>query len=426
MEDGTSLRVAVCGGVDSGKSTLIGVLTHNVLDDGNGYARSLITKLKHELESRHTSNISYNYIRYPNKEVTLIDLAGHEVYFKTTIFGISAHMLDYAIVTVGANLSLNKMTRQHILLLMWLQIPFIIVITKVDICPEEVYIENRKNFRRFLNNITNGSKKITLIKNERYDQFFGECSDPEYFNSNIPILTTSATKNFNIDKIHDMFKLLTPRHGGIDSMILPQKGHILAYIECVYNVKNVGIVITGYLSKSCEPMTLGSTFYIGPFGHTNPYFVPVTIRSMHDNWRNGVKVINPGHSFCSNIRFPQEKITKQRFKKGMIITSDPSTIDKVSMRFMAKIKIIDMKTTVNIGYSPVVHYRTVRQAAKIVQVLEVENDREEHSLKPDIDKECKTTVIFEFIARPEYIEEGVTLFFRDGNTKGVGRILNKV
>jgi len=44
-EDFMEVRVAVVGNVDSGKSTLLGVLTHGVLDDGRGDARNLMNKL---------------------------------------------------------------------------------------------------------------------------------------------------------------------------------------------------------------------------------------------------------------------------------------------------------------------------------------------------------------------------------------------
>jgi GTPase len=40
-DDFMEVRVAVVGNVDSGKSTLLGVLTHGVLDDGRGDARNL-------------------------------------------------------------------------------------------------------------------------------------------------------------------------------------------------------------------------------------------------------------------------------------------------------------------------------------------------------------------------------------------------
>ena len=51
-------RIATIGNVDSGKSTLIGVLTRGTLDDGRGSARSLVMKHKHEIENGRTSAVS--------------------------------------------------------------------------------------------------------------------------------------------------------------------------------------------------------------------------------------------------------------------------------------------------------------------------------------------------------------------------------
>lgn len=52
-----SLRVAVVGNVDAGKSTLLGVLTHNELDNGRGHARQKLFRHKHEAESGRTSSV---------------------------------------------------------------------------------------------------------------------------------------------------------------------------------------------------------------------------------------------------------------------------------------------------------------------------------------------------------------------------------
>jgi GTPase len=38
------VRVAVIGNVDSGKSTLVGVLTRSMLDDGRGLARGKVRR----------------------------------------------------------------------------------------------------------------------------------------------------------------------------------------------------------------------------------------------------------------------------------------------------------------------------------------------------------------------------------------------
>ena len=50
-------RVAVVGNVDAGKSTLLGVLTHGVLDNGRGYARQRLFRHKHEMESGRTCSV---------------------------------------------------------------------------------------------------------------------------------------------------------------------------------------------------------------------------------------------------------------------------------------------------------------------------------------------------------------------------------
>ena len=50
-------RVAVTGNVDAGKSTLLGVLTHGVLDDGRGVARQKLFRHKHEVETGRTSSV---------------------------------------------------------------------------------------------------------------------------------------------------------------------------------------------------------------------------------------------------------------------------------------------------------------------------------------------------------------------------------
>ena len=127
MNDET-IRIAVAGNVDSGKSTLAGVLLNDCLDDGRGSCRNLILKNKHEIESGRTSCISFNNFFKEDqhtknrKIVSLIDLAGHEKYLKTTISGISGLFIDYGLVLVAANMGITKMTKEHIALLLFLKV----------------------------------------------------------------------------------------------------------------------------------------------------------------------------------------------------------------------------------------------------------------------------------------------------------------
>ena len=192
------LRVAICGSADTGKSTLVGVLTGSELDDGRGSARRKILRHTHEKESGKTSTISYNYIKYDHKEISLFDLAGQEKYIKITTRGLIGHNIDYAIVVIGSNSGITPVTREHIILLLWQQIPFVIVFTKVDMCPPHLYVEN---LNRVKNMPKNMSRRNTLTgqfmlnktarvldSDEAFGNFFANCNNPSFFDSNIPII----------------------------------------------------------------------------------------------------------------------------------------------------------------------------------------------------------------------------------------------
>ena len=139
------IRIGVLGNVDAAKTTTISVLKNNKLDNGRGSARSLIFKHKHEKDSGRTSSINHTHINLINKMVSYVDLAGHEKYLKTTVFGLNACSIDYVLILVGANMGVLRMTKEHFKLAVALNLPIIFVITKLDICPPNVLEETINN-----------------------------------------------------------------------------------------------------------------------------------------------------------------------------------------------------------------------------------------------------------------------------------------
>lgn len=61
------IRLAVLGNVDAGKSTLLGVLTHDELDNGRGRARLNLFRHLHEIQSGRTSSISHEILGFNSK-----------------------------------------------------------------------------------------------------------------------------------------------------------------------------------------------------------------------------------------------------------------------------------------------------------------------------------------------------------------------
>ena len=100
--------IAVCGPVDAGKSSLIGVLTSGELDDGRGKSRNKILKHKHELETGRTSNITFNPLKYKKTNVNrgmkvfydAIDWLGGYPYESATSNNIIQSLKGYNLIKI--------------------------------------------------------------------------------------------------------------------------------------------------------------------------------------------------------------------------------------------------------------------------------------------------------------------------------------
>lgn len=135
-KDFMEIRVAVVGNVDAGKSTLLGVLTYGELDNGRGQARQKLFRHKHEMETGRTSSVGNDILGFDStgqvvnkpdhgqldwvkicensaKVITFIDLAGHERYLKTTVFGMTGHAPDFGMLMVGFTLTENNKSFLH-------------------------------------------------------------------------------------------------------------------------------------------------------------------------------------------------------------------------------------------------------------------------------------------------------------------------
>lgn len=68
-----------------------------------------------------------------SKLVTFLDLAGHRKYLKTTVSGLSGYVPHYVMMVVSAMAGIMGMTREHLVLARALEVPFFVVVTKIDL-----------------------------------------------------------------------------------------------------------------------------------------------------------------------------------------------------------------------------------------------------------------------------------------------------
>ncbi|KAI8925645.1 P-loop containing nucleoside triphosphate hydrolase protein [Entophlyctis helioformis] len=340
VENIIELRICVVGNVDAGKSTMLGVLTKDVLDDGRGKARVNLFRHKHEIESGRTSSVGMEMMGYDStgrvvtpsllgkpriswddicynasKVITFLDLAGHEKYLKTTVFGMTGCSPDYVMLMVGANAGIIGMTKEHLGLALALQVPVYIVITKIDMCPKNVLESTINQLVKILK--SPGCRKIPMF------------------------IRTSATERY---VCFVSFTATLPRP---------------SYHMCAH-----GMQLT---------------------------------RATCASWG---------------------KIKRSALRKGMVLVSRGAPGDpppRAVLEFDAEVLVLFHSTTIGEKYQAMVHCGGVRQTARIV----------------GLDKRVLRTgdravVRFRFLQRPEYLKVGGRLLFREGRTKGLGKVVRLV
>ena len=381
------LTVAVLGSVDAGKSSTIGSLVYNILDDGNGLSRSRVFVHEHEKRSGRTSDISFQYMRDDIKKVviTFVDLAGHEKYLKTTLTGVTSAMPDYGIICVSDIVS--RMTREHIGICYLFEIPFCIVLTKSD---ADLGTNNVYGLLSRL--IINQKGKLFQIK---------DSSNIHGINYNtFSIIPYVVTSNKTGEGLNLLKELLLSRDR--KKYVLPD-GFI---IERVYVVAGHGIVVSGITTFDIKR---GDNLLIGPF--LNGTYLSTKIRSIHNSYRFTLDELKAGHRGClalssNNFKFGQ-------LRKGMILHRDPPDC---CSEFLADIRILHSSTTVKPGFTGFLNCGSVKETVKIVEMYKADNII---SMARGGDL---FTAKLQFIQHQNVVTVGQRVIFREGLVKGYGTI----
>lgn len=439
------VAIVVAGSVDSGKSSTIGVLVTGKLDDGNGSAREIVAKHPHEISSGKTSDISTKTFKtHENKMVTLIDLCGHEKYLKTTTYGITGYYPDYAIVVISANRGVLKMTKEHLCILLYMNIPIIIVVTRADIAPTEIYMQTMqtikligKKFHRQIEQI-NSMDDMSLSDEDLKTAEMNSITKIETLTNIIhknddviPVIVTSNKTGYYIEPFKYLIGSLKPRQLWPSSIT---SGSVF-YIDSSFNPPGIGLVVSGVLRGN--NVKNGDILYLGPKGKD---FYPVRVRSIHDNNKQISSELSNHQRGCFAISSIDKKIeiTRKMISKGIVLISDKEMMNNICYRFTADIEVLNHSTTISKNYSPVIHCGTIRQTARLISINNIDRSNRKEKDASVEENTLRTgdiaNVTFKFKFYPEFLEpktskESVselktTLFFREGTTRGTGSIDN--
>ncbi len=415
------ITVSLAGNVDSGKSTMLGCLITGQLDDGQGKTREFVFNHPHESVTGRTSSIAtkilgfdahgnvtnysnpelpprmpYELLEHSAKLIRFVDLAGHEKYLKTTIFGITGNFCDYMAVVIGANAGILPMTREHLGLALALRIPFFIVVSKIDMVPHLVP-EVMTSIKRLLKGV--GVSKIPLVIKTIDDVAVAARRIPH--GRVVPIFKVSFVTGENVSLLKMFLNLLPSRY----EWKTRQSSDFLLYVQEVFpNVPGAGLVVSGVVESGM--VKEGESMKIGPT--SDGIFVPVKVKSIHYK-RVPVHSAFAGQYITLALAFPK-KYRRFKVRKGHVLTSQQNP--RASWTFKAEVFVLHHPSTIKNGYNSMIHCKTIRQQAVI-------------RLTPDVFLRTgsRATCQFRFLFQPEYIQPGQKFVFRDGRTKGLGTII---
>ncbi|KAF2029258.1 hypothetical protein EK21DRAFT_101324 [Setomelanomma holmii] len=423
VDDVIETRIAVVGNVDAGKSTMLGVLVKGGLDDGRGKARVNLFRHKHEIESGRTSSVGMEIMGFDSKGevvvsnvagrkltweeigrrsakvISFTDLAGHERYLRTTVFGLLSSEPNYCLLMVAANNGLVGMSKEHLGIALALNVPVMVCITKIDICPPQILEQTITQLTKILK--SPGARKIPVfIKNRE------ECINTasQFVSSRIcPIFQVSNVTGHNLDLVRTFLNIL-PHHGNYDS-----SAPLEFYVNDTFSVPFVGTVVSGVVKSGV--IHAGDSILVGP--DSLGQFTTTKVRSIE---RKRIQV--PGCSAGQSASLALRNVRRKDVRKGMVVLHKPDKPDpttgamlnpKVYREFVAEVLILSHATTIKTKYQAMLHVGPVSQTCAII----------------DIDRQYIRTgdraqVAFRFVQRPEYLTVGDRILFREGRTKGLG------
>ncbi|GHJ88588.1 hypothetical protein NliqN6_4990 [Naganishia liquefaciens] len=431
-EEIVEVRVAVVGNVDAGKSTMLGVLTRGSLDDGRGKARVALFRHKHEVETGRTSSVGMEILGFSpkgdavvptghaasvdiqhlttakrekmswdeicsksSKVVSFIDLAGHERYLKTTLFGLTGCSPDYVMLIVGGNAGLIGMSKEHLGVALALHVPVIICVTKIDMTPAHVLEQTVKQLNKVLK--SQGVRKVPVWVDSQEQAV--ECARNMRDAKVCPVFMVSNVTGKNLPYLRTLLNCLKTSQG---SERYTTEGSFEFSISDCFSVPFVGAVASGIINTG--KVHIGDPVVLGP--DSVGQFTPTTIKSIQRK-RVDVESAEAGQS----VSFALKRIRRNQLRKGMVIIAANAPPPKAVKRFEAQMLILYHNSTIQPKYQAMCHVNSIRQTVRVVSI-----DHPTGVLRTG----DRAKMTFEFIQQPEFLLEGSRLIVRESRSKLLG------
>jgi selenocysteine-specific elongation factor len=256
--------IGTAGHVDHGKSTLVRALTGIDPD-----------RLAEEKEREMTIDLGFAWLKLPGgREVSVIDVPGHEHFIKNMLAGVSG--MDLALLVVAANESIKPQTREHLAILDLMEVPLAIaVITQSDLADRD---------------------QIALVGMEIEDLL-----RPTRF-AGAPIVAVSSVSGEGLEELKAAIdKVLSTARPGRDT------GKPRLPIDRIFTISGSGTVVTGTLADG--KLMLGQEVEVLPAG------LKSRIRGLQTH-KTQLESVGPGSRVAVNL----VGVNSSELQRGEVLT----------------------------------------------------------------------------------------------------------
>ena len=402
------LTISVAGHVNHGKSTLIACLITGKKDEGKHWL--YLDTLPHEIKRNLSADIHYALLGFTNskiltlknpldrkerkkivekadKIISFVDLVGHEPWIRTTIRGLVGQNIDYGILVVAADDGVTHITKEHLGIMLAMELPVIICITKIDKVSEERIEEVLDQIDRMLKNV--GKIPLTVKEKNDVDTIIDK------LNVVVPIFKTSARTLEGYDLLYYFLNSLKEREKNLNKPFL-------MYIDKVYNIEGVGCVVSGSIKQGS--LSAGKTLLLGP--DEKGEFKEVKAKSIEMHY---TRIDKAEAGLIVGIAL--KRVKYEEVKRGMILC-EKELEPKAIRRFKAEILVLTHPTKISVGYEPVLHCNTIVSTVKIMKM------NKKYLKAGDSD-----VVEMKFKYKPFFLQVNDKFVFREGKTKGIGSVI---
>lgn len=448
------LRVSLIGATGSGKSTLLGSLVTGSLDNGRGKSRLSLFRHRHELVSGVTSSLSHEIIGYRSNKLAMAqakpqvvhdnssdhsswgdicatasasrgrvvigsDSAGVPRYRRTVLRSLIGWAPHYAIFFVSAEAgdqagsSSADLNLAYLRLLLKLEIPFLVLVTKLDIATKQSL---RVALGRVLSLLKENGRRPVLFPSSQpshADDIDGwsqlEQTKAEEVSGQLqdhlvaPILFTSSVRGDGIGYLHALLANIP-----IPSPVI-QRQMILFQIDEVFEFNGAAsagavsaqtVVVSGYMRYG--RVSVGGEVLVGPFDGDSG-----KREWLRFKLTSARRLRSPVHSLfeadVGSLGLVCIGDAEPKLRKGMILTGcdiePPKAVEVFSARLAVDLAVYPLAP----GAHVMVYNASIRAPAEVLAVTEQEKGF--------------FSATFRLTVRKEWMEDGSKVLIVPGGGK---------